>query len=183
MFPTLFILGFFVVFAIMFVSIKKKANQNKTDGSSGTTTRSRSQTEAEYSPDDYTDGNGLTPSQRAYLNGLRARKGELRAAQNGNTVAAPTTDNAHKDNCPAVSDAHAHEHVGFEEHYAPIEGSLGSIDDEGCTDLNGVRLIENDPDYAPTTDDNDVDRKELARIMVLGEVLDRPAWKGSYTRK
>lgn len=178
MFPTLFILGFFVVFAIMCVSVKKKANQNKTDGSSGATTRSRSQSDDGYSA----DNSGLTPSQRAYLNGLRARNGEQRTAQNGNSANA-TTDGAHKDNCPAVRDAHAHDHVGFEEHYAPIEGSLGSVDDEGCADLSGVRLIENDPDYAPTTDYNDVDRKELARIMILGEVFDRPAWKGPYTRK
>lgn len=178
MFPTLFILGFFVVFAIMCVSVKKKANQNKTDGSSGATTRSRSQSDDGYSA----DNSGLTPSQRAYLNGLRARNGEQRTAQNGNSANA-TTDGAHKDNCPAVRDAHAHEHVGFEEHYAPIEGSLGSVDDEGCADLSGVRLIENDPDYAPTTDGNDVDRREIARIMILGEVFDRPAWKGPYTRK
>lgn len=178
MFPTLFILGFFVVFAIMCVSVKKKANQNKTDGSSGATTRSRSQSDDGYSA----DNSGLTPSQRAYLNGLRARNGEQRTTQNGNSANA-TTDGAHKDNCPAVRDAHAHDHVGFEEHYAPIEGSLGSVDDEGCADLSGVRLIENDPDYAPTTDYNDVDRKELARIMILGEVFDRPAWKGPYTRK
>lgn len=178
MFPTLFILGFFVVFAIMCVSVKKKANQNKTDGSSGATTRSRSQSDDVYSA----DNSGLTPSQRAYLNGLRARNGEQRTTQNGNSANA-TTDGAHKDNCPAVRDAHAHDHVGFEEHYAPIEGSLGSVDDEGCADLSGVRLIENDPDYAPTTDGNDVDRREIARIMILGEVFDRPAWKGPYTRK
>lgn len=178
MFPTLFILGFFAVFAIMCVSVKKKANQNKTDGSSGATTRSRSQSDDGYSA----DNSGLTPSQRAYLNGLRARNSELRTAQNGNSANA-TTDGAHKDNCPAVRDAHAHEHVGFEEHYAPIEGSLGSVDDEGCADLSGVRLIENDPDYAPATDYNDVDRREIARIMILGEVFDRPAWKGPYTRK
>ena len=178
MFPTLFILGFFAVFAIMCVSVKKKANQNKTDGSSGATTRSRSQSDDGYSA----DNGGLTPSQRAYLNGLRARNGEQRTTQNGNSANA-TTDGAHKDNCPAVRDAHAHDHVGFEEHYAPIEGSLGSVDDEGCADLSGVRLIENDPDYAPTTDDNDVDRREIARIMILGEVFDRPAWKGPYTRK
>lgn len=175
MFPMLFILGFFAVFAIMCVCVKKKANQNKTDGSSGATTRSRSQSDDGYSA----DNSGLTPSQRAYLNGLRARNGEQRTAQNGNSATADT----HKANCPAVRDAHAHDHVGFEEHYAPIEGSLGSIDDEGCADLSGVRLIENDPDYAPTTADNDVDGKELARIMILGEVLDRPAWKGTYTRK
>lgn len=175
MFPMLFILGFFAVFAIMCVTFKKKANQNKTDGSGGATTSSRSQSDDGYSA----DSSGLTPSQRAYLNGLRARNGEQRTAQNGNSATADT----HKDNCPAVRDAHAHDHVGFEEHYAPIEGSLGSIDDEGCADLSGVRLIENDPDYAPTTADNDVDGKELARIMILGEVLDRPAWKGPYTRK
>lgn len=178
MFSTLFILGFFVVFAIMCVSVKKKANQNKTDGSSGATTRSRSQSDDGYSA----DNSGLTPSQRAYLNGLRARNGEQRTTQNGNSANA-TTDGAHKDNCPAVRDAHAHDHIGFEEHYAPIEGSLGSVDDEGCADLSGVRLIENDPDYAPTTDYNDVERREIARIMILGEVFDRPAWKGPYTRK
>ena len=66
-----------------------------------------------------TDGNGRTQHQRDYINGLRVRQSEKKI----------------------VSADGSHSHSGKEERYEPIVGSLGEVDDEGCDELDGVRLI------------------------------------------
>ena len=46
-----------------------------------------------------------------------------------------------------LSDAKEHAHLGEEEHYEEIVGSLGEVNDEGCIDLDGVRFIAHDVAY------------------------------------
>ena len=70
-----------------------------------------------------------------------------------------------------------HEHLGEEEHYEKIVGSLGEVNDEGCQELNGVRLISHDIAYDPDDETSGVDLKKVGRAMVLGEVLNDPVYK------
>lgn len=81
-----------------------------------------------------------------------------------------------------VEDAHAHEHVGEEEHYEEIVGSLGVVNDEGCADLNGVRFIASDLAYEIQTQEK-VDFDRLAQAMVLGEIVNSPRFKTPYSRR
>lgn len=79
-------------------------------------------------------------------------------------------------------DAHEHEHLGEEEHYEEIVGSLGEVNDEGCEDLGGVRFIAHDIAYEIVENDNQ-DYAKIARAMVLGDVLNNPRFKRPYSRK
>lgn len=81
-----------------------------------------------------------------------------------------------------VADSHAHEHLGEEEHYEEIIGSLGEINDEGCADLNGVRFVAHDLAYEIGTDDSR-DYNRLAQAMVLGEIVNSPRFKSPYSRR
>ena len=111
----------------------------------------------------FTDGNGRTEHQRDYLNGKRRELAERKIA---------------------ASDG-SHEHVGGKvERYDKIVGSLGEVDDEGCDELDGVRLIEHDEAYC---DDPDhlmpADNTDIQKAIVLGEVLNTPRFKQLYRRK
>lgn len=79
-----------------------------------------------------------------------------------------------------VEDAHKHGHVGKEEHYDEIVGSLGDINDEGCADLDGVRFVAHDLAYDVDGEDATFDRDKLARALVLGDVLNSPRFKHPY---
>ena len=81
-----------------------------------------------------------------------------------------------------VEDSHAHAHLGEEEHYEEIVGSLGEVNDEGCEDLSGVRFIATDLAYESDSSD-EMDYSRLARTMVLGEVLNHPRFKQLYSRR
>ena len=81
-----------------------------------------------------------------------------------------------------VQDAHEHAHMGEEEHYEEIVGSLGDINDEGCEDLSGVRFIVNDLAY-DTSNNEHADYANLAKAMVLGEVINSPRFKSPYGKK
>ena len=81
-----------------------------------------------------------------------------------------------------VADSHEHGHFGEEEHYEEIIGSLGDVNDEGCTDLSGVRFIANDIAYEIQTQDA-VDYDRIAQAMVLGEIINSPRFKTPYTRR
>ena len=81
-----------------------------------------------------------------------------------------------------VEDTERHGHVGEEEHYEEIVGSLGEINDEGCADLSGVRFLAHDMAYEIHTQ-NDVDYDRLAQAMVLGEIVNAPRFKTPYTRR
>ena len=167
--------GFLIVFAIFFVSRLKSAGKKNTDSTANTVNPNQADASSHRYDGEFDSSRELTPSQRAYLDGLKRKQQAAKTAS--------ASKNTHADDCPAVADAHRHKHIGFEEHYEPIEGSLGSVNDEGCADLNGVRLIDNDPDYAPFVDGNDDGRKAVLRAMILGEMLDNPAWKKPYNRK
>ncbi len=83
------------------------------------------------------------------------------------------------DHAAHVADVRAHSHKGEEEHYEQIVGSLGDVNDEGCADLDGVRLIAHDAAY-DTTPDGARDYSATVRAMVLGEVLNEPRFKHPY---
>ena len=78
-------------------------------------------------------------------------------------------------------DADKHEHLGEEEHYEEIVGSLGEVNDEGCVDLSGVRFIAHDIAYE--TENDRADYSKVAQAMVLGEILNNPRFQKPYTRK
>ena len=81
-----------------------------------------------------------------------------------------------------VEDSHEHGHLGEEEHYEEIVGSLGEVNDEGCEDLSGVRFIATDLAYELQASET-VDYDRLAQAMVLGEVLNHPRFKQPYSRR
>ena len=69
-----------------------------------------------------------------------------------------------------------HTHVGDEtESYDKIVGSLGEVEDEGCVDLNGIRLISHDEAYESVAEKQNYE--EIVKAMVLGEALANPAFK------
>lgn len=110
----------------------------------------------------FLDGNGRTAHQRDYLNRKRRELSERNVA---------------------ASDG-SHEHIGGKvEKYDKIVGSLGEVDDEGCDELDGVRLIEHDEAYC---DDPEhfmpEDNADLVKAMVLGEVVNTPRFKQLYHR-
>lgn len=70
-----------------------------------------------------------------------------------------------------------HVHVGDDaEYYDKIVGSLGEVDDEGCDELDGVRLIAHDLAY--DDEEKGVDYTEVAKAIVIGEVVNNPRFKG-----
>lgn len=109
----------------------------------------------------FLDGNGRTEQQRDYLASKRRELADRKVASND-----------------------GHSHTGRRETYSPIVGSLGEVNDEGCDELDGVRLIEHDEAYC---DDPDhiisTEPTELERAIVLGEVLNTPRYKQMYRRK
>lgn len=110
----------------------------------------------------FLDGNGRTDHQRDYLSAKRRELAERKITSNDGS----------------------HSHRGTTESYEPIVGSLGEVNDEGCDELDGVRLIEHDEAYC---DDPDhilsSDPTDLERAIVLGEVLNTPRYKQPYRRK
>ena len=108
------------------------------------------------------DGNGRTTRQNEYLAAKRRQLAEQKVK---------AADETHK-------------HIGTTENYGKIVGSLGEVNDEGCEDLDGVRMIAHDEAYC---DDPDhiitAEPSELERAIVLGEVLNNPRYKNQYRRK
>lgn len=69
-----------------------------------------------------------------------------------------------------------HEHFGSdEERYDKIVGSLGEVDDEGCDDMDGIRLIAHDEAYDVDVENGDY--SEIVKAMVLGEAIGNPSFK------
>lgn len=110
----------------------------------------------------FTDGNGRTEHQRDYLASKRRELAERKVS---------SADNSHS-------------HSGKAENYGKIVGSLGEVNDEGCDELDGVRLIEHDEAYC---DDPDHlvprDLADIQKAIVIGEVLNTPRFKEMYRRK
>ena len=171
------IIPFFIVFFVMFFVLAKvfktaKDAQNKYPPMS--TDNATEQTNSE------TNGNGRTREQEAYLAELRKRAAQRKLEQDGRPQTVTPPNDTHGDNCPAVADAHSHEHIGTEEHYAPIVGSLGGESTEGCVDLDGVRLISHDAAYSGDEDQVQYDKNKVLQAIVIGEVLDTPRFKYPY---
>ncbi len=76
-----------------------------------------------------------------------------------------------------------HVHQGSTETYDPIVGSLGQHSDEGCDELDGVRLIVTDLTYETDDDNVAYDRSVLGKSIVLGEILNTPRFKVPYGKK
>ena len=81
-----------------------------------------------------------------------------------------------------VEDSHEHGHLGQEEHYEEIVGSLGEVNDEGCADLAGVRFLATDLAYEIQMQET-VDYDRIAQAMVLGEIVNNPRFKSPYSRR
>lgn len=106
----------------------------------------------------------LTEEQRRYQNTLKQRK------------------NAQKPQQTSVTADDGHSHHGEVETYEPIVGSLGSVGDEGCVELDGVRLIVTDLMYE-TNDQTAYDLDSIGKSIVLGEVLNNPRFKTPYGKR
>lgn len=171
------IIPFFIVFFVIFFVVAKVFKTAK-DAQSKYQTKPTDNANQPTSTE--TNGNGRTPEQEAYLAELRKRAAQRKLEQDGRPHTTTPRNDAHDDNCPAASDAHNHEHIGTEEHYAPIVGSLGGESDEGCPDLDGVRLISNDAAYSGDEDQVQYDKNKVLQAIVIGEVLDTPRFKYPY---
>lgn len=112
----------------------------------------------------------LTPAQSRYL-----ENNKRKAAQRNGTTATTSTI--------TFDDSNDHGHSGVAETYDPIVGSLGAVSDEGCDELNGVRLIATDLTYE-TEDEGKVYNMDVIRkSLVLGEILNNPRFKKPYGKK
>ena len=109
----------------------------------------------------------LTPEQTRYL-----QNNKRKMAQRNNTTPATTT--THDD---------GHVHLGTTETYEPIVGSLGAVSDEGCDELNGVRLIATDLMYETEEDGRVYDMDALRKSLILGEILNKPRFKYPHGKK
>lgn len=160
LFPLIIGLVFLAVFGGVFASVAKKRKQ---DASSSAAARRETQP---------SDGS-LTQHQRDYINGLRVKQSERKAEQAKKSSAAGIS--------PAF-DAGDHTHVSDdEEYYEEIVGSLGEVNDEGCADLSGVRLITHDIAYE--SEDARRDYADVAKALVLGEIINTPRFKTGCRKK
>ncbi len=127
-----------------------------------------------------------TEHQREYISQLRERKEKMNVAaerQRARTsqIDCPDPYHTHEgDKVVANSDGHTH-NADNEERYDKIVGSLGEVDDEGCLDLDGVRLIVEDVAYSADTDTRDY--SEIAKALVLGDIINSPRFKTNYRKK
>ncbi len=109
----------------------------------------------------------LTPTQSRYL-----ENNKRKAAQRNGTTATTST---------ITFDDHGH--GGSAETYDPIVGSLGAVSDEGCDELNGVRLIATDLMYETEDDGQAYNMDVIRKSLVLGEILNNPRFKKPYGKK
>ena len=102
-----------------------------------------------------------------------------KTAAKGN--AAHATGHTHKGN-KMVADSDGHTHVsGDEEIYDKIVGSLGDVSDEGCDDLAGVRIIANDIAYQNQS--QLADYSEIAKAIVIGDIINNPRFKNNWRKR
>ena len=153
---------FFLIFALIFIGIiianvKENARKNPPQ-----------QRDEEFL---HPNAKGqLTPAQSRYL-----ENNKRKAAQRNGTTATTSTI--------TFDGGNGHGHSGVTETYDPIVGSLGAVSDEGCDELNGVRLIATDLTYE-TEDEGKVYNMDVIRkSLVLGEILNNPRFKTPYGKK
>lgn len=153
--PLVFVL---IITAIIVVTInKKKADKRQQE---------IYQQKVKESRDDI----GRTAHQRDYLNAKRRELAERKVAAYGERN---------------VTGSDGHEHLGTtEERYDPIVGSLGEVDDEGCEEMDGVRLLEHDEAYCDDPDHMvDMNYDELKRAIVMGEVINSPRFNNPFEKR
>jgi len=149
-------LGVFITAIV--VAVKKNASRQR---------------QSEYNPYNAspdTDAYGRTQNQRDYLNRLKIAQAEKKIR-----------DREHQQR---ILQSSSHLHSGKAEHYEPIVGSLGSVNDEGCDELDGVRLLEHDESYCDDPQHLVAgELNELEQAIVLGEIVNTPRFKKPYGRK
>ncbi len=151
---------FMVVIIAMVVAAVKKTKE----------TKRKSEIAEQQRRQQYTDGNGRTEHQRDYLARMKVQQAERKVKER-----------EHKQRQIQSS---MHEHSGKAEHYEPIVGSLGEVDDEGCNELDGVRLVEHDESYCDDPEHFvNTEMDGLQQAIVLGEVLNNPRFVNPYKRK
>lgn len=151
-----------VVFVGVFVKIAQKSRDQKAQNEYA----ARYQARNASSVNTPTQQSGLTDAQKTRLDYLREQQKQRQSEKH----------DLHQ------ADAHQHAHLGEEEHYEEIVGSLGEVNDEGCEDLSGVRFIAHDIAYEISENEHP-DYNRLAQAIVMGEILNNPRFKIPYTRK
>ena len=150
-----------IAFVVTFVKIAQKAQQQKT--------------QQEYS-DRYREKQTQSAQNRQVtLAAEQKEKLDYIRQYHKDRIAADERDKHQKD-------ADEHAHMGEEEHYEEIVGSLGEVNDEGCEDLSGVRFIAHDIAY-DVSDGESHDYTKVAQAMVLGEILNQPRFKKPYSNR
>lgn len=71
-------------------------------------------------------------------------------------------------------DSHNHPgDSGIIENYEEIYGSLGKVNDEGCTENLGIRFVE----PIPLNEDDSVNYDEISRMIIIGETISKPRFR------
>lgn len=164
--------GGFIVVVIGIIAIIAKA---KKKGFS-TSTDTDNDDDGKYPFGTHPNATGqLTPEQSRYLQNNKRKA----AQRNGTPVATTTTATT------STIDFHddGHSHGGTAETYDPIVGSLGAVSDEGCDELNGVRLIASDLMYETDDEGKTYNMDVIRKSLVLGEILNNPRFKTPYGKK
>lgn len=109
----------------------------------------------------------------------KRREEEQRNARLQSNTQKPKSENSQKPKKKTAPKS-SHTHSGIAESYEPIVGSLGQVSDEGCSELDGVRLISDDQAYSHPTIDGIPD---VAKAMIIGEMLNTPRYKTPWPPK
>lgn len=109
----------------------------------------------------------------------KRREEEQRNARLQANTQKPKSENSQKPKKKTALKSN-HTHSGIAESYKPIVGSLGQVSDEGCAELDGVRLIEDDEAYDLQIE---ADRPAIAKAVILGELLNTPRFKTPWNPK
>lgn len=154
---------FMFVFAVFIISFAAKYKKDRTER--------EARTHTERAPIETQPTN-----PKPYLDTLRERQSQRRGS-------AHETEHHHVGNS-VVSNTDGHTHVGSDEEevYDVIVGSLGEVNDEGCVDLNGIRLIAHDIAY-DTENGKKRDYSKVVSAAILGDVINTPRFKKPYGRK
>lgn len=123
-------------------------------------------------PQQQGDGEFLHPNE----------KGQMTAEQS-RYVLNTRNKGINKPKTPPAPTVEHHSHLGTTETYDPIVGSLGAVSDEGCDELNGVRLIATDLMYETDEEGKVYDMNVVRKSLILGEILNNPRFKTPYGKK
>ena len=126
-------------------------------------------TPQQYRDDEFLHPNArgqLTPEQQRYILNTKAKSVNTKPAT-------PLAEGGFPE----------HGHLGATETYEPIVGSLGAVSDEGCDELNGVRLIATDLMYQTYDDQVAYDMSTIRKSLILGDILNNPRFKKPYGKK